>query len=120
MMSVDAQIARSFFANQPEPGHRGSSQGYSRPIGTIATLLQMVDGLERNRLMVLVTSRLNECVCLRSPVGLAAGATYKLQIGTHRDQSTFLKITSSRLREDGSYDVGARELSQTVRYATAA
>ena len=80
----------------------------------------MVDGLERNRLTVLLTSRMNESVCLRSPIGLAAGATYILQIGTHRAQSTLVQVTSSRSREDGSYDVGAREIAQTVRYAAAA
>jgi hypothetical protein len=89
-------------------------------MGTIATLSQMVEGLERNRLSVLLTSRMNDCVCLRSPIGLAAGVNYRLQIGTRGEQSIFLRITSSRQREDGSYDVGAREVAEPARYAAAA
>ena len=80
----------------------------------------MVEGLERSRLTVLLTSRMNQCVCLRSPIGLAAGATYRLRIGTDRNQSTLLQITSSRLREDGAYDIGALEIAEPISYAAAA
>ena len=119
-MTLDARIARSFFSNTTERAHRLIFQPVSGSIGTIATLSQMVDGLERNRLSVLLTSRVNDRVCLRSPIGLAAGSSYNLQIGTHPDQSSLLQITSSRLREDGSYDIGAMETAQRVRYAAAA
>ena len=117
-MTLDTRIARSFFSNSTERAHRQTA--IPRPVGTIGVLSQMVDGLERNRLSVLLTSRVNESVCIRSPIGLSVGSTYTLHIGTHRDQSTLLQITSSRWREDGSYDIGARELAVGVRYANAA
>ena len=48
-------------------------------------------------------------VGLRAPLGFAAGATHHLRIGTGPLYlSSHLQIVSSRRREDGSYDVGAR------------
>jgi hypothetical protein len=120
MTSAEAQIFRSI-VSKPDPyAYNKNVRSNFRSTGTIATISRIIDGVERHRLGVLVTNRSNDSVCLRSPIGLPPGAMYQLQIGTQESDQTLLQITASRPREDGSYDVGAREMPSVSAYAAAA
>lgn len=85
-------------------------RSFRRPLGTIATISRIIDGLEHNRLHVLVTNRSEEGVGLRCPIGLVEGGIYRLQIGCELGDSALIQIRTSRARFDLSFDIGAVEI----------
>jgi hypothetical protein len=101
-------------------GAAGAQTILPRPAGTIASIARVMQGLAGQRLSILVMTRCQQGLSLRCPIGLLVGAVYRLQIGTQDSDSVNIRITSSRTRHDGSYDVGAIELQSAAEFHAAA
>lgn len=113
-MSPNSQLFYSIVSGLPDAqtGGRERRRSFRRPVGTIAIISRLIDGIEHHRLSVLVMNCGERGVGIRSPIGLTAGAVYRLHIGRERGQSVDIQITSSRRRDDDAYDVGACEIGQ--------
>jgi len=92
----------------------------SRPLGTIATVARRENGIAQRGLSVMLMTRGPRGMGLRCPIGLHVGGDYQLQIGTAGGEVLGIRITSSRSRPDGSYDIGAVELRAEIFSSVAA
>jgi hypothetical protein len=121
-MTLDARLFYSIVSPPPdgEAGARERRRSFRRPVGTIATITRVIDGVEHHRLSVLVMDRSDHSVGIRSPIGLTPGAFYRLQIGCDHGQSILIQISSSRRRDDDSYDVGAEEIANVAQRSAVA
>jgi hypothetical protein len=80
-----------------------------QPLGAVGVLAEESDLQFRNQLQVLVLNVSVGGVGFRSPVAFRPGATYAMRIGTGPlHLKARLQIISSRPREDGTFDVGAK------------
>jgi hypothetical protein len=73
---------------------------------------RMVNGIAYQPLLVQLVTRCPSGIGLRCLIGLEAGVNYQLRIGTNAVETVPLRITSSRSRHDGTYDIGAHELPE--------
>jgi hypothetical protein len=111
-MTADAQLFYSIVSEAPPASSateaRERRRSFRRPLGTVATITRVLNGEEHNRLHVLLMNRSEEGIGLRCPIGLVRDGIYRLQIGADPAESTLIRITSSRPREDETFDVGAQ------------
>ena len=78
-------------------------------LGAVGVLAEDSDTLFRNQLQVLVMNVSVGGVGFRAPVPFRAGSIYAMRIGTGPlHLKARLQIISSRPRDDGTYDVGAK------------
>jgi hypothetical protein len=111
----DADVFFSIVDGAPDarPQKRPAVQDRRRsprvPLGAVAILVPDLDNVPHVPLQVLVINVSVHGVGFRSPVSFDPGRTYRLRIGTGPLFLTSrMRIASSRLRPDGSYDVGAQ------------
>jgi hypothetical protein len=119
-MNSDARLYHAIFTGQQVVDSPPSATGVVRQPGAIATIVRVFNGLEYGRLSIHVMTRDEQGICLRSPIGLIPGAIYRLSLGSDPDHSTLVHVTAFRARGDGTYDVGAREITERDRSRAAA
>ncbi|HEX4796548.1 MAG TPA: hypothetical protein VH370_22345 [Humisphaera sp.] len=119
-MNSDARLYHAIFTGQPAVNLSPQPPAITRQPGAIATIVRVFNGLEYGRLSIHVMSRDEQGICLRSPIGLIPGAIYRLSLGSDPDNSTLIQTTAFRLRGDGTYDVGAREIANNLHSRAAA
>ena len=80
-----------------------------QPLGAVGVLAEESDVQFSNQLQVLVMNVSLGGVGFRSPVAFRPGAVYAMRIGTGPlHLKAKLQIVSSRPREDGTFEVGAK------------
>jgi hypothetical protein len=120
-MYSDARLYHAIFTGQTVAnGPSTQSAATTRHIGAIATVARVFNGLEYGRLSIHVMTRDELGICIRSPIGLVPGATYRLSFGSAPDNSMLVEAMAYRLRDDGTYDVGVREIADGRRSRVAA
>jgi hypothetical protein len=118
-MNSDARLYHAIFTGQPV-ADSPSSAVIARQPGAVATIVRVFNGIEYGRLSIHVMCRDEQGICLRSPIGLVPGAIYRLSLGSSPDHSMIVQITAFRMRDDGTYDVVARETADVERSRAAA
>jgi len=118
-MKSNAQLYHAIFTGQKMADAPPSTAAF-RQLGAIATVSRVFNGLEYGRLSIHVMTRDEQGICLRSPIGLIPGAIYRLSFGSDLENSTLVEATAFRQRDDGTYDVGVREIAKDGRSRVAA
>jgi hypothetical protein len=106
-MTTGEQTFLDILNEAPKPQDRRRS--IRAPVGTVASIRQVVNAVELNPVHVLVTDVSGGGLGLRCPISLVRGGLYRVEIENHCEPNTAnVKVVSSRRRRDGSYDIGTR------------
>ena len=106
MSANPAQLGETTGSNVAEDDRRDSNR---QLLGAVGVLAEETDQQFANQLQVLVMDVSLSGVGFRAPVPFRNGSIYAMKIGTGPlHLKARLEIVSSRPREDGTFDVGAK------------